>query len=60
MELSLDVISLTQKLLGFNTMNPPGQERSCAAYLGKLLENSGFDRMVQTVRGAGYRFSSQI
>ncbi len=28
--------------------------------LRKVLEESGFDRMVQTVRGAGYRFSSQI
>ena len=28
--------------------------------LRKALENSGFDRMVQTVRGAGYRFSNQI
>jgi two-component system phosphate regulon response regulator PhoB len=27
--------------------------------LRKALEESGFDRMVQTVRGAGYRFSSQ-
>jgi len=28
--------------------------------LRKALEKSGFDRMVQTVRGAGYRFSSQM
>jgi two-component system phosphate regulon response regulator PhoB len=28
--------------------------------LRKALEESGFDRMVQTVRGAGYRFSSQV
>jgi len=43
MEPSLDAISLTQKLLGFNTMNPPGQERACAAYLARLLEDAGFD-----------------
>lgn len=40
---SIDVISLTRKLLGFDTINPPGQERACALYLGKLLEDGGFD-----------------
>ena len=43
MDPSIDVISLTRKLLGFDTMNPPGQERPCAAYLGRLLEHGGFD-----------------
>jgi two-component system, OmpR family, phosphate regulon response regulator PhoB len=28
--------------------------------LRKALEESGFDRLVQTVRGAGYRFSAQV
>ena len=42
MKPSLDAISLTQKLLGFNTINPPGQERACAEYLGTLLEAGGF------------------
>jgi two-component system phosphate regulon response regulator PhoB len=27
--------------------------------LRKALESSGHDRLVQTVRGAGYRFSAQ-
>ena len=27
--------------------------------LRKALEDSGYDRFVQTVRGAGYRFSAQ-
>jgi two-component system phosphate regulon response regulator PhoB len=27
--------------------------------LRKSLEPSGYDRLVQTVRGAGYRFSAQ-
>jgi len=39
----LNVLSLTRKLLGFDTMNPPGQERACAQYLGSLLEDGGFD-----------------
>lgn len=43
MKPSLNSIALTRKLLAFNTMNPPGQERDCAEYLGKLLEDGGFE-----------------
>jgi succinyl-diaminopimelate desuccinylase len=42
MKMSLDALSLTKKLLAFDTMNPPGQERACAEYLGRLLEDGGF------------------
>jgi succinyl-diaminopimelate desuccinylase len=35
-------LQLTRNLLQFNTINPPGQERDCAYYLGKLLEDAGF------------------
>jgi two-component system phosphate regulon response regulator PhoB len=28
--------------------------------LRKALEPSGYDRLIQTVRGAGYRFSEQV
>ncbi len=42
MEHKLDVVKLTQKLVGFNTVNPPGNETQCALYLGKILENAGF------------------
>ncbi|MGD9039535.1 MAG: M20 family metallopeptidase [Desulfobacteraceae bacterium] len=42
METGLDAISLTRKLLSFNTINPPGLERDCAEYLGNLLETGGF------------------
>ena len=38
-----EVIELTQALLRFNTINPPGQERECAHYLGALLEKGGYD-----------------
>lgn len=38
----LSALDLTRKLLSFNTMNPPGQERECAQYLGSLLEDIGF------------------
>jgi succinyl-diaminopimelate desuccinylase len=35
-------LSLTRKLISFNTINPPGQERKCAEYLGGLLQDEGF------------------
>lgn len=38
-----DVISLTRKLLSFNTINPPGNEAALAKYLGRLLSDEGFD-----------------
>jgi succinyl-diaminopimelate desuccinylase len=37
-----DAVALTRKLLSFNTINPPGAEEACAAYLGALLEAAGF------------------
>lgn len=37
-----DALSLTRKLLSFDTLNPPGLERECAGYIGKLLEPEGF------------------
>jgi len=42
MQQSLDPIELTRALVGFNTINPPGNERPCAEYLGRLLEDGGF------------------
>lgn len=39
---SLDAISLTQALLRFNTINPPGAEEPCARHIGGLLEAAGF------------------
>jgi succinyl-diaminopimelate desuccinylase len=41
--MTVDPISLTQKLLSLNTINPPGDERECAYYLGSLLEGAGFE-----------------
>ncbi len=37
-----DVISLTQKLVLFNTVNPPGNEQDIAKYVGDLLADNGF------------------
>lgn len=35
-------VALTQQLLAFDTINPPGNERDCAEYLGTLLADGGF------------------
>jgi succinyl-diaminopimelate desuccinylase len=35
-------VELTQQLVRFNTINPPGSERACAQYLATLLEGAGF------------------
>lgn len=39
----MEVISLAQKLIQFNTVNPPGNEKEIAEYCGKLLQENGFD-----------------
>ena len=42
MSLFPSAVSMTQDLLRFNTINPPGQEAACARYLGERLEKAGF------------------
>jgi len=37
-----DVVALTRRLIAFETINPPGSERPCAAYLRDLLASAGF------------------
>jgi succinyl-diaminopimelate desuccinylase len=37
-----DAVSLTQSLLQFDTINPPGQERDCALHAAALLQEWGF------------------
>jgi succinyl-diaminopimelate desuccinylase len=39
----MDVISLTQELIKFNTINPPGNEEEIARYVGAILADHGFD-----------------
>jgi succinyl-diaminopimelate desuccinylase len=38
----MDVISLTRKLLSFNTVNPPGNEAEIAVFTGGFLQDHGF------------------
>ncbi|MCX6993880.1 MAG: M20 family metallopeptidase [Kiritimatiellaeota bacterium] len=40
--LIMNPIDLTRRLVALKTMNPPGQERDCAKFLGALFEKSGF------------------
>jgi succinyl-diaminopimelate desuccinylase len=35
-------VALTQELVRFNTINPPGAEQACAQHFGALLETAGF------------------
>ena len=37
-----EAISLTRSLLRFDTVNPPGRERDCARFAGRLLEEWGY------------------
>ena len=39
---STDAVALTQSLLRFETVNPPGNEDQCARALGTALESAGF------------------
>ena len=38
-----NVISLTRKLIAFNTINPPGNEMNLAKFLGEILAENGFE-----------------
>ncbi len=38
-----DVISITKKLVAFNTINPPGNEKAIATFTGDILSTNGFN-----------------
>ncbi|PKQ44425.1 M20 family metallopeptidase [Confluentibacter flavum] len=38
----MDVVSLTQEFIKFNTVNPPGNEEGLARYIGSILVKHGF------------------
>lgn len=40
---NIDEITLTAQLVGFDTRNPPGDERDAAEIVGRLLAGAGFD-----------------
>jgi len=35
--------AITQRLIQFNTINPPGDEQDCTRHLGAMLESAGFE-----------------
>lgn len=39
----MDVTDLTRRLIGFDTINPPGQEAEAMAFCADLLRGGGFD-----------------
>lgn len=39
----LNPVELTRDLIRFKTINPPGDERPCAEFLGRILEGAGFE-----------------
>lgn len=41
--LGTDPVALAQRLIAFDTVNPPGNEAPCARYLASLLEPAGFE-----------------
>ncbi|MCA9743244.1 MAG: M20 family metallopeptidase [Deferribacteres bacterium] len=42
MSQKMTAVELTQALLRFETVNPPGDELACAQFIGKMLESGGF------------------
>lgn len=42
MSRQVDPVALTQELVRFDTVNPPGQEAACAEHIGAILEQAGF------------------
>ncbi len=42
MNSTTSAVELTQRLIQFNTVNPPGDERPCSRHVGHLLEDAGF------------------
>ncbi|MES1931832.1 succinyl-diaminopimelate desuccinylase [Salinisphaera shabanensis T35B1] len=40
---STDPVALTQALVRYKTVNPPGDEHDCAHHLGEMLEAAGFE-----------------
>lgn len=37
---TIDCVALTRRLIGFNTINPPGDEAACVQYLAQVLASS--------------------
>src|SRR5688500_11342619 len=47
----IDPVALTQRLIRFDTVNPPGRERDCALHLAGLLQAAGFETRLVDMPG---------
>lgn len=56
----MDVIALTRRLLAFDTVNPPGNEASCAAFLYDLLKAAGFETQLHPMPDGRTNLVAQI
>ena len=45
--MAIDAVELTRALVGFDTINPPGQQASCARHLAEVLGDHGFNITLQ-------------
>ena len=45
-ELSNHPVEMLQKLIRFDTSNPPGNERDCTSYLRSVLDDAGFETVI--------------
>ena len=45
-ELAHQPVELLQKLIRFDTSNPPGNEKDCISYLHTMLDDAGFESVV--------------
>jgi succinyl-diaminopimelate desuccinylase len=52
----VDPVALTQELLRYDTVNPPGREKECAIHLADLLDAGGFETRLVELAG-GHRAS---
>ncbi len=43
----MDAVKLAQKLVRFDTVNPPGNERECGLYVANVLAKAGFETKCQ-------------
>jgi acetylornithine deacetylase/succinyl-diaminopimelate desuccinylase-like protein len=54
-ELERRSVELLQRLIRFNTVNPPGNERAAQEYLRELLTGAGFEVELLGARPSGPR-----
>lgn len=51
----MNVVELTQKLIAFDTVNPPGNEAEAMTYCASLLSKAGFDCDLRPMAGNNLR-----